>query len=258
MSPEQTVLVERLALSLEAGLTPHQALQSLEIGAGDRLPSAVARGFEITRKYGASLLPTLRHLLEQSRTENEIRQELASEFVAPKATIRLVSWLPIVAIALAVASGFDLLGAIKQPITLASILVGLVLIWVSKRWSLNILRGAMPQENSHLESLGEFLMALSAGLTVRQARDELQTPPAVLELIAEELVLCRQTGAGVASVLRRRLAQLTQVQFEADRDRVRRAGVQLALPLGVALLPALVFLVVIPMFTATSINHVSL
>ncbi|MFM5904448.1 MAG: hypothetical protein ACKOOD_05140 [Microbacteriaceae bacterium] len=250
--------VERLVLSLEAGLTPHQALASLNVGPGDQVPIELARGLEITRKYGASLLPNLRHLLDQSRSEQAIQEELASEFVAPKATIRMVSWLPVVAVLLAVGSGFDLLSALRQPVTLASILVGLFLVWISKRWSQSILRKAMPRANSQLASLGDFLMALSAGLTVRQAKDELELPPAVFELISEELALCRKTGAGVAWVLRGRLAQLTQQQFEADRNRVRQAGVQLALPLGVALLPALVFLVVIPMFTATSINNVSL
>lgn len=257
MSPEEIQLVERLALSLEAGLTAGQALQSVQIGPGDHLPNAVARGIEISRKYGSSLLPALRQLIEQARTENSIQEELASEFVAPQATIRLVGWLPVVAVALATVSGFDVLASLKQPVAFISILVGIVLVWVAKRWSHRILHGAMPQPNEHLQALRDFLLALSSGLTVRQARDELKTSTPVLELVAEELALCRQSGGAITPVLRGRLDQLTQKQFEADRNRVRRAGVQLALPLGVALLPALVFLVVIPMFTASSISNVS-
>ena len=196
MSPEEIQLVERLALSLEAGLTAGQALQSVQIGPGDHLPNAVARGIEISRKYGSSLLPALRQLIEQARTENSIQEELASEFVAPQATIRLVGWLPVVAVALAMVSGFDVLASLKQPVAFISILVGIVLVWVAKRWSHRILHGAMPQPNEHLQALRDFLLALSSGLTVRQARDELKTSTPVLELVAEEVGVLEPVEAG--------------------------------------------------------------
>lgn len=129
--------VQRLAVLLEAGVTPPRAWQLLaESGeevattvcaagparaVGEVLaeqPGAwreVAVAWRVAETVGAPLAPSLRRFADALRDAQETRDDVAVALADPAATARLVAWLPLVAIGLAVALGFDVVTTLTQP-----------------------------------------------------------------------------------------------------------------------------------------------
>ena len=246
--------LDSLIAGLEAGLAPTDALEKAGLGVGQRVPGEIALSVKSSRLYGSSLLPTLREIADTWQSETILQSELDGEFAAPRATIKLVTWLPVATLALALLLGFDLTTTARSPISLASIAVGLVLIWAARRWSKSILLKSQPSQCEQILQLRQLCIALASGATVRQAIAQVDLPSSAYDLLVEDLAFSRATGANALPAVKRRIQQLAQKNFDSNRQRVREAGVKLALPLGVAVLPALVFLVVIPMFNSAAIS----
>ena len=255
MSAEQRQKLETLIAGLEAGLAPAHALERSGYGADNSMPSEIALSVKSSRIYGSSLLPALREIAAAWQSEAHLKSELEGEFAAPRATIKLVTWLPVAALGLSLCLGFDLAATFQSPISIASIGVGAVLIWLARRWSSTILKKAMPLANPDIGYLRQLSIALAAGATVREAIEQVGLPASAHELIVEDIAFSRTTGAGVLPAVRRRIERLTQRHLDQNRQRVREAGVKLSLPLGIAVLPALVFLVVIPMFNSAAVTQ---
>jgi tight adherence protein B len=254
LSLEKQTQIDTLIAGLEAGLAPYDALDRAGLGVGQRVPSEISLSVKSSRIYGSSLLPTLREIASSWQSETLLQSELDGEFSAPRATIKLVTWLPIAALVLALLMGFDLTATLRSPVSMVSVAMGLVLIWLARRWSLSILRKAQPIANADILNLRQLCIALSSGATVKQAIEQVTLPAETLALLAEDLAHSRSTGASALPAVRGRIEQLSQKNFDHNRRRVREAGVRLTLPLGVAVLPAMVFLVVIPMFNSAAIT----
>ena len=255
MSIEKRQQLETLVAGLEAGLAPIDALERSGFGAGSSVPSEIALSVKSSRLYGSSLLPALREIESSWQSEALLQAELDGEFAAPRATIKLVTWLPVAALGLSLSMGFDLAATFQSPISIASMGIGALLIWLARRWSSAILKKAMPVANPDIGHLRQLSIALAAGASVRQATEQVDLPASAHELIIEDIAFSRATGAGVLPAVRRRIERLTQRHLDQNRQRVREAGVKLSLPLGVAVLPALVFLVVIPMFNSAAVTQ---
>jgi len=253
LSPEDRTRLQQLIAGLEAGLSPKLALSQVGFIDGALVPSQVVACLEASRKYGSSLLPTLIETLKQSESDAALLAELEGEFAAPKATIKLVTWLPVGAVLLAGATGLDLVAAIHSPINLVSILAGALLVWVATLWSRAILKRAQPQAEPELPALRHLSIVLAAGATTRQAIEEVNLDAEAHALIAADLSLARATGSKVLPAITSRISQLNRSRLELNRRKIREAGVKLALPLGVALLPAMILLVVVPMFTSAAL-----
>ena len=245
--------IETLISGLQSGLTTTDALTRAGLGAGFPVPKEIALCVQSSRLYGSSLLPSLTETANSWRSEALLKSELDGEFAAPRATIKLVTWLPVAALVLAVCLGFDLESTIHSPISLASFGIGALLIWAARRWSRSILKKATPTHNEDILHLRQLCIALAAGATVRQAIEQVNLPASAYELIAEDLAFSRITGSAALPGVQRNIDRLKQAALSLDRKKVREAGVKLSLPLGVAVLPALVFLVVIPMFNSAAL-----
>lgn len=252
MSPEQISQLEALIMSLEAGMPLSSALRRSGLHESGNIPIELAQSVKLSRSLGSSLTPVVRQMLQIEKLQQQLRDEIEAEFATPKATIRLVSWLPLVALVLAFSLGLNLMQVLGSVVNLVSLGIGASLVWVAIRWSKRIVARAQPQHSETVTQITRFSLALSAGLGWRRALSEVPLNPQAHRLIEDELSLSRSTGAAVRPTIDRLLDRLLQKQFDQDRIRVRRAGVQLSLPLGAALLPALIFLVVVPMFTTTA------
>lgn len=176
----------------------------------------------------------------------------------PKASARLVLWLPVMTLVLGQVSGLDLLGALgARPIVLLSIGLGALLLLLARLISSKLIRKALPTESY----LGFYLMGVAlevaAGSNLNQAQKSayeifvsvFAKPPAKAEEIAmaEITNLVELTGARVGDLLRAQALNLQQEIAVANELKIERLGVRLMLPLGLAVLPAFVCLAVIPL-----------
>jgi tight adherence protein B len=85
----------------------------------DRLGGAwtdVAVAWRVAQTVGAPLAPSLRQFAGALRSAAEMRDDVAVALADPRATARLVAWLPAVAILLGIALGFDVAAVLVHPV----------------------------------------------------------------------------------------------------------------------------------------------
>ncbi|WEG09807.1 type II secretion system F family protein [Microbacterium horticulturae] len=264
--------VLRLAVLLQAGVAPADAWRYLaeagdaaaavvaaKLGAGGDVPSAigalagwgdVAAAWRIAETVGAPLAESLRGiaaaLQDAARTRDEVRIALAE----PAGTARLMSWLPLVAVALGAALGFDTLRTLAtNPIGIGCALGGVGLILAAHRWNTRLVRRADPDEA--VAGLGADLMAiaLSGGVSLDRATELVRAAGAVQPDDETRGILTLSHSAGVpAAELLRAAAGLARHRARTDgRMRAARLSSSLLVPLGVCTLPAFLLLGVAPM-----------
>ena len=150
-----------LAAELEAGQPPDRALQFATGGEavwpialsaarmGGDIPAALeadARLLPLLRQVaacwrlggtaGASLGPSIARLATAARQGEELQAVLAAELASPRATMRMLSLLPLIGIALGVLLGADPLGwLLRTPAGWACLVAGLALNAVGAWWS---------------------------------------------------------------------------------------------------------------------------
>ena len=264
--------VLRLAVLLQAGVAPADAWRYLaeagdaaalavteRLATGGDVPAAidalagwrdVAAAWRIAETVGAPLAESLRGiaaaLQDAARTRDEVRIALAE----PAGTARLMSWLPLVAIALGAALGFDTLQTLAtNPIGIACGAGGIGLTVAAHRWNRRLVRRADPDEE--VAGLGADLMAiaLSGGASLDRAARLVAATGAGEPDAETRGILTLSHSAGVpAGELLRAAAGLARHRARTDgRLRAARLSSSLLVPLGVCTLPAFLLLGVAPM-----------
>jgi tight adherence protein B len=265
--------VLRLAVLLRAGVAPSRAwtfLADAGDAVADRVRSAMLRGEETPvalaaeggawREVGAawrvativgaplsdSLHDTAEALRDAQRTADEIRVALAE----PASTARLMSWLPLVAIVLGLALGFDTLGMLtSSPFGAVCLGGGVALMLAARAWSGRLVRRARPPAGVPGTTAELTAIALGGGVSIDRARtlvcDALpETDEGEVDGILE---LSRSAGVPAVDLLRSS-AWLARHRARTDgRLRAARLSTRLLLPLGVCTLPAFLLLGVAPM-----------
>jgi len=268
--------VQRLAVLLEAGIAPERAWQLLAAddpvaadvagavwasGApsgrrgGDVLTARggawrdLAVAWRVAETVGSPLASSLRRFADALRDAQETRDDVAVALADPAATARLIAWLPLVAIGLGAAFGFDLATTVTQPIGIACLIAGLSLMLVARWWTSRLVEKAQPA--AALPGLqGETVaIALSSGVSIERA----------LEVVADAgggrpdehtravLALSERAGARAVDLLRAEAAEARRRSRTEGRLRAARLGARLLLPMGVCTLPAFLLLGVGPM-----------
>lgn len=272
----ETVL--RLAVLLQAGVAPGRAWTHLAesgdaaaarvvaatadgaplgeaiAGAGPGTGSVhgwgeVASAWRIATTVGAPLAESLRGLAAALRDAGEAADEVRVALAEPAGTARLMGWLPLVAVALGGALGFDTFGVLlSHPIGLACLGVGVALIVAAQRWTSALVRRARSDSGvagHHAELLA---IALSGGVSIDRAKSLVGQADSETDA-ATSAVLSLSRCAGVPAVeLLRASAALARHRARVDgRVRAARLSSRLLLPLGVCTLPAFLLLGVAPM-----------
>ncbi|HWM15161.1 MAG TPA: type II secretion system F family protein [Microbacterium sp.] len=210
----------------------------------------VAAAWHVATAVGAPLAESLRAMSNALRDAQEAADDVRVALAEPTATARLMGWLPLVAVLLGVALGFDTLGTLlRNPIGIACLVLGAGLIFGAQRWNAALIRRA--RAGSGIPGLDAELLAiaLSGGVSIERAsrlvgdatgRPADATTGAVLEL---------SRTAGVPAVeLLRASSTLARHRARVDgRMRAARLSARLLLPLGVCTLPAFLLLGVAPM-----------
>lgn len=285
--PSDTVL--RLAVLLQAGVPPARAWEHLaDTGdvAAARVASALARGaplplavsaavppslprrprgkaadpdaewpdvaaaWQVATTVGAPLADSLRGLATALRDGREAGDDVRVALAEPAATARLMAGLPLVAIALGAAFGFDTMTTLfANPIGVACVVAGVVLILVSRLWTRRLIASARPTPG--IPGIGAELLAvaLSGGVSIDRARQVVGEATQRSPDPETDDVLALSRSAGVPAVeLLRASAALARHRARIDgRLRAARLATRLLLPLGVCTLPAFLLLGVAPM-----------
>lgn len=264
-------VLHRLAVLLEAGIAPDRAWEHLASTgnasirgvysrrrAGESLTDAiaaedgpwreVAAAWHVATTVGAPLARTLRGMAEALRDAEQARDDIRVALAEPAATARLVGWLPLVAVALALLLGFDIIATVRHPIGAACLVAGALLMLGAQLWTRRLVAGARPVGGIPGMSAELLAIALSSGVSIGRAEDVLAAVD-VSAAAADREVLDLSSTAGVPAVeLLRATAELERHRARIEgRLRAARLSSRLLLPLGVCTLPAFLLIGVAPM-----------
>lgn len=268
---EAASTIQRLAVLLESGLAPARAWDVLAEG-GDAVAIAVherghsqsigaclaghggawrdiAAAWSVAETVGAPLAASLRGFSAALRDAQRARDDVQVALAEPAATARLVAWLPLVSVALAIALGFDVAATLAHPLGIAAMIAGVALMVIARIWTRRLAARAQPPEQPPGVHAELVAIALTGGASVERALCMVESAGggrADAETTAV-LDLSRRAGAPAAELLRATAADLRHDARTAGRMRAARLGARLLLPLGVCTLPAFLLLGVAPM-----------
>ena len=272
-----------LASFLSAGLTPALAWREVltlcpddpvpraivgDMDAGVNLSDAIARHtrdatewwklvgvcWVIVRETGSPAGPALLALAEAIQDADTTRRDIESALVGPMQTLRLLAFLPLVAVIA------GLLGGAEHAVFLVSTLAGWAVLGVAgvlmagAIWWVRLLKeSALPREGEVSVELDIFAAASRGGLLPERARaciveqfTERGLPMKSLEDLDRLLELSRRAGVPISALaLAHSRQHRRRVALEA-KAAVDTMEVRVALPLGLLVLPAFVLVSIAP------------
>lgn len=210
----------------------------------------LAAAWQVATAVGAPLAESLRALSVALRDAQEAADDVRVALAEPAATAKLMGWLPLIAVILGIALGFDTFGTlIGNPMGIACLVSGGALILAGQRWNAALVKRA--RAGAGIPGLGAELLAiaLSGGVSIDRARRLVQDATGATTDAATAAVLDLSRSAGVPAVeLLRASSALARHRARVDgRLRAARLSTRLLLPLGVCTLPAFLLLGVAPM-----------
>ena len=220
--------------------------------------SVLAAAWAVAAESGAPLASSLRDLAAALRDEAQLRREVRTALAGPVASARLVMALPFIAVAFGALVGFDTVSVLfGNPIGLACVVLGGLLLWAGHRWSARLAaRASASSADAGLE-LELLAIAMSGGASTERARDvvrralEASGVPARDRAASDEVIgLAARAGAPVSELLRAEAFRLRRVARAEGAARAAALGVRLMLPLGACVLPAFVLLGVVPLLVS--------
>lgn len=265
--------VLRLAVLLQAGVTPAQAWRYLadsgdaaaaavanQVDAGAEPSTAIASAgdewreiaaaWAVATTVGAPLADSLRGMASALADAGDTRDEVRVALAEPAATARLMGWMPLVAVVLGMALGFDTLRVLfTHPVGIGCLVGGVGLILVARRWTGALVRRAQPADGIPGIDAELTAIALGGGVSldravglVRDAGGGEHDPET-----AGILRLSHSAGVPAAELLRAAAALARHRARTEGRMRAAALSSRLLLPLGVCTLPAFLLLGVAPM-----------
>ena len=258
MSAEGVVL--QLAGLLKAGIHSELARKELEHDL-EQLSHRQRAQFEAIWKLaigsGGAVSGSIESLGEIFRAASRQQRNTELAFAGPKATAKLVAWLPIAGLLLAQLFGLEPVRAIlTNPLAFGAVAFGAVLLLVGHLWSRAIIRKAAPNE----EDPGLFFDAVRFGMeagmpltpSIEQATEvfqqELNLLPSkdVVSRLARIGEWNRSSGASISNLLAGEATARREALWFAESQTLSKLSVKLMLPLGLVTLPAFVLSSIVP------------
>lgn len=278
-------LVRRLAMLIGGGVSTQRVWGVLEqdprvgttaaavtrgIEQGGGVPMVLSRMglhslagvWQVSETAGSPLAAALDHLATQLDAVADAARKRSVAFAGPRATMRLVMWLPVVGIGFSYLLGFDPLQSLfGSPVGWGLVSVGGALMGVGMFWSTRMVSRSARSDTFHGYEIELLLVALAGGMNLTQARltaaDALESFPvpgaSLVSLLSlqsplnQTLELATAAGVSVVDVLTAEATDSRRAAASALDEAAARLGVRLMLPLGVCVLPAFVLLSVAPM-----------
>ncbi len=222
--------------------------EQTELSANPQLMQRVAKLLKTASSLGAPVVPAIERIVQVERHRQSASADLQSEFAAPKATSRLVAFLPPSFLAIAQLMGLPIFEAVfHSSLAKVSAALGVALLVFARVWSNRILAAAQPSQTDLTQDLELLVIALRAGLGFEPALQKVGAAAETKLLLVQERLLARTTGAAIAGLIEARADTIRENQARADLVRIREASIKLMWPLGAAVLPALILMLVVPL-----------
>ena len=229
---------ERFAALVSSGVSVPQAIAITKVDAEPEFPL-----LQLAIQSGAALTPTALSLARHQESARAFQREVDQAQAVPRATRRLMLWLPLLGICLGEVMGFGPLGSLATTAGLASFLLAIALTYLGGTISQRMLNRAMDQQGLPAEQWIRLGILLSTGMGLHQALIEVGYNQSGNELV--ELAL--STGASITTLIaaqqQRELADYAAKRVTAAKE----LAVKLLIPLGLTTLPAFLILTVFPM-----------
>lgn len=225
-----------LSSLLDAGVDLKTSLNELNVR---ELPADV----ELVIELGAPLKTLLISLATQQESASKAKAELAQAMAMPKATKRLLLWLPVLTLALTFLTGISSLDSLTNHLVIVAILLGSALLYLGHRISRRLLLTL--NENFDVADLQKFAIAIACGLTTGQIANrfpDLLTSPKVARLVS----LTNRTGAALSKLVSSEIQNGLQAQLSEKIAAARVLSVRLLIPLGLTTLPAFMLFTIPP------------
>ena len=235
--------VELLISGIRAGLPPAEALE-IERDSIDSLPVVDKKEFwelwELAISVGAPIGSALEMVQISIDQRRRFLAELENLSSTPAATRQLLTWLPIIGLAVAQVIGLNPLSALESTLGVIIFCFSITLFalgyFLSRRISKK-LSAALPRTS--LKPLKSALR-LQAGIPLSKVKLD--------KGIFRKAVA---TGAPLARVLIQQYLHNQQLEFEKKRNLLARDSVKLLIPLGLTSLPAFILLTVFPLLISS-------
>ena len=240
--------VRKLSTLLRAGLSLGSAKLQLvdELDLLDsRVQDQLAKLATLSETYGSSLFWSLESLSNHYFQQAKLLRRITLTAAMPRTTAKLVAWLPIICLTAAQLFGLSPVNTIlHNGIAASSAIIGLILLMLN-RWFMGRLVASLELAAScglaEITSFAEVSLALQAGMPFARLI-ELELPRGLLALLR----LASESGASVAQLIQgeldiRSLDFVSQLELQAEKMQMK-----LLAPIGFLVLPALVFLAIIP------------
>lgn len=264
-SNNSAAAIRQISALVNAGLSARQARDICSESLSTLQPLE-QKQFEVVWRLATSLggpiVLALNRITEVFDRTQRNQQEVQLAFAGPQSTAKLVMWLPVLALVLSQLVGMNPLGAIVgSPLGALSVSVGAGLMVAGRWWTKRLLARALPNpDDSVAIDRGAYLdcvlIGLQAGLPLSQARQSadlefesgFQAKPLTenFEALDAAAELSRTTGAALTQILLANADAFREKQRFEIASRISKLGVQLMIPLGLAVLPAFVLLAIVP------------
>jgi tight adherence protein B len=213
--------------------------------------------WNVAAESGGHLALALDRLTEVFRAQQRQFAELGIAFASPKATANLILLLPLLAVVFSELLGLSAIGAsLGSVLGVISIGLGLLLLIVARISSLRMLEKARPREADPGAFLDAVVIGLSAGLSPKAAASLARAkskeqflqdvPPDQLTIFWDAVKVSEQSGIALVGLLMARADTLRHRLWSSHRSSLAKLSISLLIPLGLAALPAFVFLAVVP------------
>ena len=255
-----SLILTKFAGLLKAGVTVEQSLEEIkEFSAG-------SLGLEyllaVARDSGSGVVSEIEYVAELFQSRERAFQRIEIAHASPRSTARLMLWLPVLILAMAQLLGWGVLDSLTdRPIVLVSIALGIGLLLISKVISASLLTRAKPSESFVGFYLLGVALELSGGAHLMQAQlraeniylEVFRNSPAANELQVMKQVseLVEQKGARAINLLRKQAKSMQDDALLETEVQIEKLGIRLMIPLGLGVLPAFVFLAIVPLMVTT-------
>lgn len=229
-----------LASLLDSGLSLQAASRAL----GN--PDLTSLQFAIDS--GAPLAPVLRQMEQQLRNSERAQAELSQALAVPRATRKLLIWLPGISLFFALGLGLTSFSAYLNPLVQITAVIGLALLYVGSKITARQLKSA--EQLTDVSNLQDFLAAAQAGLSlarISKLRPALTRDAEVARLTA----LSQQTGAALIPLIEDAIDRSLANQHSEQIEKLRQLSVRILIPLGLTTLPAFLLFTIPPILVGS-------
>lgn len=238
---------------------------------------SLASAWEVATESGAPLAACLRRLAEAFRDVAQLHRDLEVALAGPRATARMVLFLPLVGLLLGTVLGFNTLATLLLTVPgLLCLVGGGALMFLAGQWNGRLVRAALARDPAPGLELELTAIAVAGGGSADRARelvcaalsDPAGAPPGPSQRrrrreaprtarghtptddVADVLALSRRAGVPAADLLRSAADQCRRTARTEGQRRAATLGVALMVPLGVCVLPAFMLVGVLPLLVS--------